>query len=91
MRVSACPYPDFGTLPGTVTAISPDAIAPETQDQNAAAGNFQVTIAPESLKLTAPGRECIIQSGMEGRTDIISREETVLTFILRKASLLTDL
>ncbi|MGK7904721.1 MAG: hypothetical protein AB4352_25610 [Hormoscilla sp.] len=80
MRVSACPYPDFGTLPGTFAAISPDAIAPETQDQNAAAGNFQVTIALESLKLTAPGREYKIKSGMEGRADIISREETVLTF-----------
>ncbi|MBO1351367.1 MAG: HlyD family efflux transporter periplasmic adaptor subunit [Hormoscilla sp. GUM202] len=91
MRVSACPYPDFGTLPGTVTAISPDAIAPEGNDKTVAAGNFQVTIAPESLKLTAPGRECKIQSGMEGRADIISREETVLAFILRKARLLTDL
>jgi len=46
MRVSACPYPDFGTLPGTVTAISPDAIAPEGNDKSVAAGNFQVTIAP---------------------------------------------
>ncbi|MGK7901364.1 MAG: HlyD family efflux transporter periplasmic adaptor subunit [Hormoscilla sp.] len=91
MRVSACPYPDFGTLPGTVTAISPDAIAPEMRDQNSVAGNFQVTIAPETLKLSASARECIIKSGMEGRADIISREETVLSFILRKARLLTDL
>lgn len=91
MRVSACPYPDFGTLPGTVTAISPDAIAPETQDKNAVTGNFQVTIAPKSMKLIAPGRECRISTGMEGRADIISREETVLAFILRKARLLTDL
>ena len=28
MRVSACPYTDYGTLEGLVTAISPDAIAP---------------------------------------------------------------
>ena len=53
--------------------------------------NYDVTIQPESLKLSSSGRECPIQSGMEGRADIISREETVLRFILRKARLLTDL
>jgi len=99
MRVSACPYPDYGTLPGTVSTISPDAIAPQGNGVNASpgsgasavAGTYQVTIQPETLSLIAGERQCTIQSGMEGRADIISREETVLTFILRKARLLTDL
>ena len=88
MRVSACPYPEFGTLKGNVSAISPDAIASE--EKNGAA-NFEVTIQPERFDLTVGEKECKIQAGMEGRADIISREETVLTFILRKARLLTDM
>ena len=88
MRVSACPYPEFGTLKGNVSAISPDAIASE--EKNGAA-NFEVTIQPEKFDLTVGEKECKIQAGMEGRADIISREETVLTFILRKARLLTDM
>ncbi len=105
MRVSACPYPDYGTLNGTVSFISPDAIMPQsnsisslssslstsvTPSQKSGGGTYNVMIQPESLTLGAGGRECKIQSGMEGKADIISKEETVLTFILRKTRLLTD-
>jgi len=34
MRVSACPYPDYGTLNGKVTAISPDTIAPQNNNSS---------------------------------------------------------
>lgn len=102
MRVSACPYPDYGTLKGTVKTISPDATTSQTSQSNNAnalseTGSFDeaktaynVTIKPESLYLDAAGKKCSIRSGMEGRADIISKEETVLTFILRKARLLAD-
>jgi HlyD family secretion protein len=36
------------------------------------------------------GRSCKIQTGMEGRADIVSREETVLQFLLRKARFMAD-
>ncbi len=94
MRVSACSYPDYGTLPGTVRTISPDAISPQQNNvntTNTASPAYDVTIQPERLQLNSNGQNCLIQSGMEGRADIITTEETVLTFILRKARLLTDL
>lgn len=103
MRVSACPYPDYGTLNGKVEAISPDAMTPPTNSTNgslsypnttpkaAVTGAFyQVTIEPESLVLGKGKNLCPIQLGMEGRVDIISREETVLQFFLRKARLIAD-
>ncbi|MEH2193463.1 MAG: HlyD family efflux transporter periplasmic adaptor subunit [Nostoc sp.] len=103
MRVSACPYPDYGTLNGKVEAISPDAMTPPTNSTNgslthanttpkaAVPGAFyQVTIEPESLVLGKGKNLCQIQLGMEGRVDIISREETVLQFFLRKARLIAD-
>ncbi|MCC5661217.1 HlyD family secretion protein [Nostoc sp. XA010] len=104
MRVSACPYPDYGTLNGTVQTISPDAIAPQNNRPNASMANpttspkasapaafYEVTIEPETLVLGKEKNLCHIQLGMEGRVDIISREETVLQFFLRKARLITDL
>jgi multidrug efflux pump subunit AcrA (membrane-fusion protein) len=103
MRVSACPYPDYGTLNGKVEAISPDAMTPPTNSTNGSPthGNttprasvpgafYQVTIEPESLVLGKDKNLCHIELGMEGRVDIVSLEETVLQFFLRKARLITD-
>jgi len=105
MRVSACPYPDYGTLKGKVKRISPDAIAiapqgnaanatatTSTSQKMAAVGAFYgVTIQPESLSLGRDKHQCALQLGMEGTVDIISREETVLQFFLRKARLIADM
>lgn len=104
LRVSACPYPDYGTLKGKVKAISPDAFAPQRNSPDAVASKtaspqkavavgsfYEVTIEPESLVLRQGKKQCSIQLGMEGRADIISKEETVLQFFLRKARLIADL
>ena len=82
MRVAACPYSDFSTLAGNVTAISAD-----TKTQPEANSNYEIFIQPEELKLNAGDRTCKIRPGMEGRVDIISEEETILRFLLRKAKL----
>ncbi|WP_337907240.1 HlyD family efflux transporter periplasmic adaptor subunit [Iningainema tapete] len=103
VRVSACPYPDYGTLKGKVKAISPDAFVPQGNGATTVASTtvasqkaavigafYEVTIEPESLFLNNGKKQCSIQLGMEGRADIISREETVLQFFLRKARLIAD-
>lgn len=93
LRVDACPYPDYGTLKGVVKTISPDVIT--TQNNNtsiATASNyFEATIEPETLQFGNSNHQCYIQSGMQVKADIISREETALQFMLRKARLITDL
>lgn len=86
IRVSAYPFPDYGILEGTVSSISPDAIAPEGLRE----AYYEVTIEPEKPYLVKGDRQYPIQPGMEGRADIISSQETVLTFVLRKVRLLTD-
>lgn len=91
LRVSAYPYPDYGTLKGAVRAIAPDAITPQSGDTGAAAPYYEVTIQPERPYLVRSDRSYPIQPGMDVTADIISREETVITFILRKARLLTNL
>ncbi|NJK77541.1 MAG: HlyD family efflux transporter periplasmic adaptor subunit, partial [Microcoleus sp. SU_5_6] len=97
MRISAYPYPDYGVLEGKVMAIAPDAISPE----KGGAPYYEVTIQPQQTylikrdrTLSKPaGEPCCqypIQPGMEVTADIISRQETVLTFMLRKARMLAD-
>lgn len=101
MRVSACPYSDYGTLKGTVSEISRDTIKPQNNgfktDASATANPnkedmakafYDVTIKPDSLTLgKGKTNQCSIQLGMEGKADIITREDTVLKFLLRKARL----
>ncbi|MBW4636548.1 MAG: HlyD family secretion protein [Iphinoe sp. HA4291-MV1] len=104
VRVSSCPYPDYGTLKGKVKTISPDAFVPQANSTTAAAPTtatsqkavvigafYEVTIEPENLSLYQGKKQCSVQLGMEGTADIISREETVLQFFLRKARLIADL
>ncbi|HAJ64804.1 MAG TPA: HlyD family secretion protein [Cyanobacteria bacterium UBA8543] len=99
LRISAYPYPDYGTLKGAVKAIAPDAMTPQNNNASASGATnpaasapyYEVTIQPEQAYLVRGGRQYPIQPGMEVMADIISKEETVLTFILRKARLLTDL
>jgi multidrug efflux pump subunit AcrA (membrane-fusion protein) len=101
MRVSACPYTDHGVLSGKVVTISPDAKLPnkETADpgqQRIDRPNnptYQVMVRPAATALTTgTGKtKCQVQAGMDGRVDIISKEETVLQFMLRKARLLVTI
>ena len=102
IKVSACPYPDYGVLQGVVSDIAPDAIAIQSNDSTASnttqaasqafgSAFYQVTIQPESLTLGKPNNQCSLQLGMEGVADITTKEETVLKFMLRKARLLTDM
>ena len=102
MRVSACPYSDYGTLKGTVTAIPPDAVVPQSDNTNTSSTNtttasqqsasfYEVAIEPDKTILGKENNQCAIQSGMEGQADIITKEETVLQFLLRKARLTTNL
>lgn len=91
MRVSAYSYPDYGTLKGAVRGITADAITPQNNGDTPVAPYYEVTIEAEKLYLERGSQQYPIQPGMEITADIISKEETVLTFILRKARLLTDL
>lgn len=93
MQVSACPHPDFGTLKGRVKTIAPDTL-PDSQSGAALStvpATYGVMIEPNSQFVGSGDRPCQLQAGMEGQASIISREETIFKFILRKTRLLTDL
>jgi multidrug efflux pump subunit AcrA (membrane-fusion protein)/DNA-binding NarL/FixJ family response regulator len=92
LRVFACPYTDYGTLPGKITAIAPDISNLENKNTfDSETGTYEVTIQPKYLAWQGNNRECRLQFGMGAIADIITQEETILTFWLRKARLLTNL
>ncbi len=95
MRVSACPHPDYGVLSGRVKDISADVISTEVnpfegnvQNNPTAISRYTVMIQPQKTQLEWGNNICKLQTGMDVQTDIISNEETVLQFILRKAKLI---
>ncbi|EHC18787.1 HlyD family secretion protein [Fischerella thermalis CCMEE 5273] len=89
IRFSAYPYPDYGTLKGAVREITADAIT--TANNSSIPAYYDVTIEPEVNYLQNNLQKYYIQAGMEVTTDILAQEETLLTFILRKTRLLTNL
>jgi HlyD family type I secretion membrane fusion protein len=92
LRISACPYPDYGTLMGMVKSISPDAIfPPANSNATTAQPYYEVTLEPQQLVLSQGDRHCPVQVGMEGKVDIVSRRETVLRTMLRKVRLISEL
>ncbi|MBD1836081.1 hypothetical protein H6F61_26190 [Cyanobacteria bacterium FACHB-472] len=77
-----------------MSAIAPDATTPqsnETTTSGAVLRFYEVTIQRLKTELNKGARQYAIQPGMDMTADTISREETVLTFILKKARLITDL
>jgi HlyD family secretion protein len=93
LRVDACPYPDYGTLKGVVGAVSPDAMGSQSNNTGTipSVSYFEATIKPERLSFGNQNRKCLIQPGMDAKADIISKEETALQFMLRRARLISDL
>lgn len=93
LRVSACPYPDYGTLDGIVSNIAADALVMGNSGNSLMSANqafYEVTIVPEQLVLAQGDRQCPLQLGMEARADIVTHQETVWQFILREARLTTN-
>jgi HlyD family secretion protein len=91
LRVSACPYPDYGVLMGRVATISPDAVSLADSSQASTAKQFEVVVKPDATELIREKRRCQVQAGIEVEASIIAKEETFLQFLLRKARLMTDL
>lgn len=97
MQVSACPSSDYGTLRGTVAQITRDDDEIFTQQvsnsqvEEASSIPYEVTIAPDSNTFGREKYQCSLQLGMESQVDIISREETLLHYILRKAGMTAKL
>ena len=88
LRIAGCPYPEFGVLNAKVLSISADTIAAASGNNNALPG-FQVSLQPSAKPLKSGNRSCLLRQGMDVQADIVTRQTTILGFILTKLRLST--
>lgn len=82
LRLDAYPYPDYGTLPAQIGAISPDTVtAPD------GSSTYQLTLVLEDNALQRQGQRYPLRVGMTGTAEILGPPETLLRYGLRKARL----
>ncbi|MBE9192394.1 HlyD family efflux transporter periplasmic adaptor subunit [Gloeocapsopsis crepidinum LEGE 06123] len=92
MQVSACPYPDYGTLNGVVKTIAPDILPVASNQANSPSlPIYEVSIEPQTLVMENGSSRCQLQPGMNGNASIISRKETIMKFIFRKARFISNI
>lgn len=97
IRLESCPYPDYGVASGIVTAIAPDSQQQSSNPDavalpsNRDSATYNVIVQPQQLILRTPQKTCALQAGMQGRADIITQQETPLSFFLRKMRLFADI
>lgn len=89
MRVTACPYGEFGTLKGKVITIStqPIMMTDSIVQQLNQSTLYAVTIQPQGLVLQQATKSCPVRVGMQGKMDIVLREESVGRSVLRQMRL----
>ena len=94
LKISACPYPTYGTLLGKITDISEDTFLKDsTTNANISFHNqnqaiYEAKIQPQRSTFGQGNQQCVLKSGMEGEAEIITREENLSQFFLRKARLI---
>jgi hypothetical protein len=89
MRVTACPYGEFGTLKGQVTTLAtqPVMVTNSIVTQLSQPTLYAVTIQPQALVLKQAAKSCPVRVGMQGKLDIVLREEPLARSLLRRMRL----
>lgn len=77
VKLETLPYQEFGTIEGTVETVSPNAID-DPNDRSV----FPVHIRLKSQSVTMNGQKVQLQPGMTARAEIVTRQKTVLSFLI---------
>ncbi|MEL6442364.1 MAG: response regulator [Cyanobacteria bacterium J06621_8] len=84
IKVDTCHHSDYGVLAGVVKSIAPNALVDESQNL------YQVKIKPNQNVFSNSEQQCAIAPGMKGEVSIITKKESVMSFLLRKARLILN-
>jgi multidrug resistance efflux pump len=80
VKLDACDYQKYGTIPGTVCFVSPDSAVPNGEK----AAMYLVRIELEGTTV-GRGDLCVeVKLGMTGQAEIITDQESLLVLLLRK-------
>lgn len=79
VKISAYDYSVYGTLPGIVESIAPDAVTNERTGES----HFTIRVRTNAAGLTAEdGTRLPIGAGMTAEVDILGRERSILSYVL---------
>lgn len=91
LKVFGCPYHYYGTLEGKTVAVASTSSSRSTTSylsRQKSKDSYEVTIEPASLALYKDSHKCNLKSGMKAHADIVTQEQTILAFLLRKAKII---
>lgn len=80
VRIGACPTAEFGVLPARVQSVAAD-VAPL---QDSKASGYDVVLTTQRRDLQGRGTRCALRPGMAVTADVMTRQTTVLMFLLNK-------
>lgn len=87
LRVTGCPYSEFGLMTGKVTAISADALQQNRADRSGPPA-YEVSVQPKTQTFQRGTDRCDFRLGMDLQADVMTGRNTVMTFFLRKLRLM---
>src|SRR5262249_9049037 len=77
LKFDAFPFQDYGTIPGSVLAVAPDA-----QSDPQTGSFYKITILPRRPTIHAQGREVPLRSGLTVTAEIVRERKSVLDIFL---------
>ena len=77
LKFDTFPFQDYGSVPGTIIYVSPDA-----QEDEKRGSFYKVLIAPEQTSIVAKGKTIPLRPGLALTTDIITERKSILSLIL---------
>ncbi|MEB3294869.1 MAG: HlyD family efflux transporter periplasmic adaptor subunit [Synechococcales bacterium] len=86
VKLATFPYQEFGTIPGEVIRISPDAIVERDEAGRELGPVFPAKVRLKKDKITVRNKEVPFSPGMAGTAEIITRKKSVLSFLIEPIS-----
>ena len=77
VKLATFPYQEFGMVEGTVSKVSPNAV----NEQNGESV-FPVQIRLKQRSVRTRDREVLLSPGMAASAEIVTRQKTVMSFLL---------
>jgi multidrug efflux pump subunit AcrA (membrane-fusion protein) len=94
LRVSGCPYSDYGVMSGEIVGVSADTISAETAAGRAGGDQgpfYEVSVRPQARSLRNTRTVCKLRYGMDLQADLITSHTTVMGSLIRKLRIGTQI
>lgn len=80
IKLTTFPFQEFGTIEGKVLRVEPNAVVDEENKELGLV--YKTTIELEKKSMTVRGKEVALVPGMTATADIVTRQKSVLTFLI---------